>query len=157
MDSLEAIRLWLEKEKPQFRNVKEIDNSTLELEFECLECHGHFKYECPKNNVLKWINGSFIQHAFSHLTIDDREIFLSGYCSDCFDKLFPPEPSDSDFWNSSHFSDDPRDYEYLRDMKHDEDMMEDEETRTRKSDREDFHSDGFGGDGFRTQGEIDED
>jgi hypothetical protein len=35
-----------------------------------------------------------IQKAMPYLTADEREMFISGTCSDCWDKLFPESDED---------------------------------------------------------------
>lgn len=37
-----------------------------------------------------------IQEVFPHMSSSDRERFMTGYCSDCWDKMFPAEEEDDE-------------------------------------------------------------
>lgn len=39
----------------------------------------------------RWLKGAYIQDVFPNLSRDDRERFISGYCTPCWDQLFPEE------------------------------------------------------------------
>lgn len=40
---------------------------------------------------LAWRRGAFVQDAFPNLTPGERELFISGTCETCFDRMFPAE------------------------------------------------------------------
>jgi hypothetical protein len=50
--------------------------------------------EVTAEEVQAYRNGAFIQDAFRSLSADDRERLLTGYCTPCWDKLFPAEERD---------------------------------------------------------------
>ena len=39
----------------------------------------------------QWQNGKLIQDAFPYLSVDEREILISGTCGPCFDAMFSEE------------------------------------------------------------------
>lgn len=51
---------------------------------------------CGKGRIVKvskigydrWLRGELIQNALPELSVDDRELLMSGICGECFDKLF---------------------------------------------------------------------
>lgn len=45
-----------------------------------------------ENDYSKWKSGGMIQNIF-HLTIDDREMLISGICSECWKDLYE-DPKD---------------------------------------------------------------
>ena len=58
----------------------------------CVECHQEHKVIMPFDAWVKWNDqGEFIQRAWPEGSNSDRELLISGTCSACFDKLFPPE------------------------------------------------------------------
>ena len=67
---------------------------------------------CRKSNLINvcsddyeaWQNGTLIQDAFPYLSAEDRECLMTGFCSECWDKMFgmeeeeeEPEEFDYDF------------------------------------------------------------
>jgi hypothetical protein len=55
----------------------------------CQECNKTFSLNVNSLDFMAWkIYGQFIQTAFPYLTADERELLISSYCGDCFDKLF---------------------------------------------------------------------
>jgi hypothetical protein len=60
-------------------------------------CHVCGKYELwslDSNAVKSWQEGEYIQRAFPDMSIEDREILISGTHPACWDKLFPEEEDD---------------------------------------------------------------
>jgi hypothetical protein len=39
-------------------------------------------------DYVKWRHGTRIQNAFPYLSLDLRELLISGICGDCYDKMF---------------------------------------------------------------------
>ena len=64
--------------------------STVDLEVRCTQCGEEFKIEAPRAGFNSWLHGELIQKALPELAKEERELLVSGTCSDCFDKLFPP-------------------------------------------------------------------
>ena len=47
--------------------------------------------EVEDSQYNDWMAGENIQIAFPNLTQDQREILISGICSECWEKIFPPD------------------------------------------------------------------
>jgi hypothetical protein len=60
----------------------------------CRICRQPVVVEVDMIDIAKWQNGMLIQNAMPYLTADEREMFISGTCSDCWDKLFPESDED---------------------------------------------------------------
>lgn len=57
----------------------------------CKMCGETNEVHFDKKDFDRWKKGTPIQEALHYLPADQRELFLSGICGTCFDKLFPPE------------------------------------------------------------------
>ena len=57
----------------------------------CVVCSKQLVVRVPKEGYDQWINGLSIQKAMPHVSDSDREVLLSGICSECFDKIFAEE------------------------------------------------------------------
>ena len=53
----------------------------------CQECNKKFSYEVFEKDLNNYNNGMLIQRAFPYLKPGERELFISGFCGKCFDKL----------------------------------------------------------------------
>lgn len=63
----------------------------------CRICNATFTIFVNGDDLTDWMSGrDFIQNILSYLTAGERELIISGTCSSCFDKLFPPLDSESD-------------------------------------------------------------
>jgi hypothetical protein len=40
---------------------------------------------------VAWQSGELVQNALPNLSADDREVLISGICTDCWDKQFPAD------------------------------------------------------------------
>ncbi len=58
------------------------------LDIPCRMCKTVHRIEVPIEDLRKWDGGLLIQKAFPYLSVETRELMISGTCSDCFDKLF---------------------------------------------------------------------
>lgn len=64
-------------------------NVILELHITCRCCGEEHKISVPMNAYHEWRQGHrMIQDALPSLTVDERELLLSGICGVCFDKTF---------------------------------------------------------------------
>lgn len=61
----------------------------------CFMCNKTYEVEMDANAYRRWMNGEHIQDVAPELTIDERELLISGVCGKCFDNLFPPEEGDN--------------------------------------------------------------
>lgn len=63
----------------------------------CKICKKNYHVKCKKKDYSRWKKGEgFIQDLMSYLSVDDRELLISGNCGECFDKMFPSEDLDED-------------------------------------------------------------
>jgi len=67
----------------------------------CNRCKGQTEMMVNINDYAAWEDdrgkpeGLLIQDAMPYLTVDEREVLISGTCGKCFDEMFP-EPSESE-------------------------------------------------------------
>lgn len=54
----------------------------------CRECQKNVKLQVHKQDFIAYQNGAFVQNAFPYLSDGDRELLVSGICSNCFDEMF---------------------------------------------------------------------
>lgn len=61
----------------------------LQIETKCSMCKKVHIIDVPKEGYMQWINGTVrIQDVMPDVSIDDRELLISGICGPCFDGLF---------------------------------------------------------------------
>lgn len=71
------------------------DNRTDIADVRCVVCGRYFTIFYNREDMISWLSGSQpIQDAMPYLTAGERELFISGTCSECFDFLFPPLDND---------------------------------------------------------------
>ena len=59
---------------------------------QCRLCDNVYAIIYNREDMVDWLTGSkFIQDAMWYLSAGERELLISNTCSDCFDKLFPPD------------------------------------------------------------------
>lgn len=57
----------------------------------CRKCLRPVDIPVTDEAFRRWQNGALIQVAMRDVPAELREMFLSGYCPECFAALFPPE------------------------------------------------------------------
>lgn len=63
---------------------------TIEYINTCIHCSEQNKIKLDKEPFEKWkYQGQYVQHAFPHLSIDDRELLVSGTHPKCWNEIFP--------------------------------------------------------------------
>ena len=60
----------------------------MQVEIKCKTCGTGVEIECDPNDWVAWYEGKLIQDAMPYLTVDQREVLISGMCGVCFDNLF---------------------------------------------------------------------
>jgi hypothetical protein len=55
---------------------------------QCRDCSKGYEFSVSPEKYNAWIRGTNIQFAMPHLDRGQRELLISGMCSDCFDNLF---------------------------------------------------------------------
>lgn len=58
------------------------------LSIKCPMCKDVFEVEVKDRDYENHKNGLLAQTAFPYLSVEDRELLISGICSDCFDLMF---------------------------------------------------------------------
>ena len=61
------------------------------IKITCMECLETFNLRVDADDHFSWQHGVLIQDAFPYLNAGERELLISGYCSDCFDSIFSEE------------------------------------------------------------------
>jgi hypothetical protein len=69
-------------------------NTTIEIMGNCPRCVDFFSITVPHDDYLKWQAGTLIQEAFPYMSIDDRELLISGVCGECWKTMYPVEGDD---------------------------------------------------------------
>ena len=54
----------------------------------CRSCSESVSIMVNGQDVVDWKGGKYIQDAMPYLSVDEREILISGTCGTCFDKMF---------------------------------------------------------------------
>jgi len=55
---------------------------------ECVACSQEKSIAANSSDVEAWRNGKLIQNALPYLDADQREMFISGVCGECWEKMF---------------------------------------------------------------------
>ena len=55
---------------------------------ECVQCSREKLIEADPVDVEAWRDGELIQNAMPYLDANQREMFISGVCGDCWKKMF---------------------------------------------------------------------
>jgi len=63
---------------------------------ECRVCHKDRSVDVPVEGYLRWRSGELIQDALPSLSLAERELFISGTCGECWDRMFS-DLDDEDF------------------------------------------------------------
>jgi hypothetical protein len=62
----------------------------------CIECHESLCIAVRRDAVIAWAQGELIQHAMPEQSASNREIFVSGTCGSCFDRIFKGDDDETD-------------------------------------------------------------
>ena len=54
----------------------------------CKKCKKEFTLQVRESDYNRWLEGTLIQQAMPYLTVGERELLISGICSECYDKIF---------------------------------------------------------------------
>ena len=57
----------------------------------CIKCAEGQHITVGNADLDAWQGGKNIQDAMPYLSVDDREILISGICGECFDKIYGVE------------------------------------------------------------------
>lgn len=68
-------------------NTQEVKLNT-SIAYGCNRCGQVSQIRCDANDWLDWQEGKYIQEAMPYLSVDERELMISGTCGTCFDAMF---------------------------------------------------------------------
>ena len=63
-------------------------NNKIETTVTCKICKAEHIVVMPKAGYDNWQRGARVQDALPQLSVNDRELLISGICGTCFDALF---------------------------------------------------------------------
>lgn len=58
------------------------------IKVSCVQCGKEFEIKVELKDWYDYNHGKLVQNAFPYLTPDERELFLSGICGECWNKMF---------------------------------------------------------------------
>lgn len=59
----------------------------MKLKAKCDRCRTRYEFWADDQDVRDWHEGKLIQVAIPYLSIEARELLISGMCGDCFNEL----------------------------------------------------------------------
>lgn len=62
----------------------------------CPFCGEYHEVEVSEADYWSWQGGQHIQVAMPYLSADEREILISGICTQCWDNMFPSEEEEDE-------------------------------------------------------------
>lgn len=65
-----------------------MENMMTVVETTCPCCGAVHILVVPVKGLREWEQGMCVQHAFPHLTPNERELLITGICADCWDSAF---------------------------------------------------------------------
>ena len=65
-----------------------MENKTVKISVKCTQCGKEFEFTVYEKDLESYNNGELIQRAFPYLSPEERELMISGYCPDCWKKLW---------------------------------------------------------------------
>lgn len=63
-------------------------NEMKDVATRCPHCGEYWSVKVKLGDFFDWTDGKHVQAAFPYLNEDERELFLTGYCTGCWDLLF---------------------------------------------------------------------
>ena len=64
-----------------------MEKKMTEFDVDCRICSVPHTVLADEKDVCNWQDGALIQDAMPYLTSGERELFISGVCGPCYDKL----------------------------------------------------------------------
>ena len=61
------------------------------INFKCQLCGKELSVIVDLEDVKRWKDGELIQNALPYLSVDERELFQTSFCSECYDEIFKEE------------------------------------------------------------------
>lgn len=69
----------------------------MKIQKQCRMCRKVITLEVSESGYEMMLAGAHIQDAFPELSVDDRELLISGICGSCFDELFAEDDEGPDW------------------------------------------------------------
>lgn len=63
----------------------------VDVGFRCTSCGQAIIVRVSEEGLAKYKKGGLVQDCFPELDAGSRELFITGICSECFDKMFSEE------------------------------------------------------------------
>ena len=77
---------------------------TVSVEVACPFCGAVSNLTLNWEDYAKWQEGALVQDAFPYLTPNERELLITGICSDCWDRMFGTDEQGDD-WDDAAWHD----------------------------------------------------
>lgn len=88
----------------------------MKIQKQCKMCRKLYTLEVSNVGYEMMLAGAHIQDAFPELSLDDRELLISGICGKCFDDIFAEDEEDGPDWDDldgeNEYEDDDSDEEF---------------------------------------------
>jgi len=55
---------------------------------QCRKCKKNYEIDVTDRQIEAWQDGLLIQKAMPNISPAERELFISGFCSECWKKIF---------------------------------------------------------------------
>ena len=77
-----------------------MEKKMTEFDIDCRICHTKYTVSANEVDVCNWQDGVLIQEAMPYLSADDRELFISGTCDDCWTDMYGVCEVEDDYYDS---------------------------------------------------------
>jgi hypothetical protein len=67
-------------------------NGTLDVKIACVKCDETFTFNVTFAQYSAWMQNELVQVAFPEIPREDRELFVTGTCRNCYATMFGPRP-----------------------------------------------------------------
>lgn len=84
----------------------------MKIQKQCKMCRKVYTLEVSEEGYEMMLAGAHIQDAFPELSVDDRELLISGICGKCFDDIFAADEPDWDELDGENEHEDDADEEW---------------------------------------------
>lgn len=83
----------------ELRNITKVVEGTYKVDsLPCPNCQDTLTIELDGANVFLYHRGASSEEVLEHLSLDDRERFISGYCGPCWDEVWGEDEEEEEEW-----------------------------------------------------------
>lgn len=68
--------------------ITDREERKFKVDVQCKVCANVYDVKVNKVDFGNWQSGELIQNAMPYLSPGERELFITGICGDCFEKMF---------------------------------------------------------------------